>query len=105
MYVRTISILVVLGFAATASAQTRTDVRAGVTTEGTTVKVTSTWGKAGDAKLQIGDGKATVLAKGGTAAGITTGHGKTIVALGIDDPLDPFEIVVVDGKQASKPVA
>jgi hypothetical protein len=97
------AIALVLALTTSAHAQTRTDVRAALTSNNDVVRVVSTWGKHSSAQLEIGDGKPIVVSEVGAAAAIATGHGKTVIALDSDNGVEPFEIRTLDGKQASKP--
>src|SRR5258708_37374294 len=96
-------IAVISALTTSAHAQTRTDVRAAITPSGDVARVVSTWSKRSNARLEINDGKAIVVSEVGAAAAIATGHGKTVIALDSDNGVEPFEIRVLDGKQASKP--
>jgi hypothetical protein len=96
-------VIAVLMVATSAHAQTRTDVRAAITPKDDVARVVSTWGKHSNARLEINDGKPIVVSEVGAAAAIATGHGKTVIALDSDNGVEPFEIRVLDGKQASKP--
>jgi hypothetical protein len=101
---RPVVVAVLLAISATAHAQSRTETHAAVGTDGKVVRVVTVWGKHSTARLEIGDAKPITLADGTAAGAIATGHDRTVVVLGTDNGVAPFEIRVVDKGKASKPV-
>lgn len=79
------------------------DVRAELTDKGDPVRLVMTSGtKSAGAKLELGK-QSFDLAKGELAGTLETGHGKTIIALSVDDAKTPFRIYTFDGATVSKP--
>jgi hypothetical protein len=79
------------------------DVRAEITDKGDAVRLVMTsGGKASGAKLAVGK-QSFDLAKGELAGTVKTGHGKTIIALSVDDAKTPFRVYTFDGAALSKP--
>lgn len=97
-------IAVLLALVGAAHAQSRTDARAALSPERTTVEVVTVWGKRSSARLEIGNAKPIALADGVAAGAVVTGHDRTIVALAVDNGIEPFEIRIVDHDKVGKPV-
>lgn len=82
---------------------TMLDVRAELTDKGDPVRLVMTsGGKSAGAKLEAGK-QSFDLAKGELVGTVKTGHGKTIIALSVDDAKAPFRIYTFDGATVSKP--
>jgi hypothetical protein len=79
------------------------DVRAELTDKGDTARLVMTsGGKSAGAKLEVGK-QSFDLAKGELAGTLKTAHGKTLIALSVDDAKAPFRIYTFDGVAVSKP--
>lgn len=79
------------------------DVRAELTDKGDPARLVMTsGGKSAGAKLEVGK-QSFDLAKGELAGTLKTAHGKTLIALSVDDAKAPFRIYTFDGATVSKP--
>ncbi len=108
---RCLALALVLAAAPTAFAEdeetAQVDVRAEIAPSGETVKLTTTigGGKKSGIALAAGKAKAATLYQGEGAATLKVGHGKTVLALLVDDAKTPFRVHVLDGTDAGKPRA
>jgi hypothetical protein len=81
------------------------DVRAEIAPSGDPVKLSTTsgGGKKSGVVLEAGKGKPTTLYQGEAASTLKVGHGKTVIALLVDDAKAAFRVHVLDGETAGKP--
>ncbi|NVB78732.1 MAG: hypothetical protein HOV81_10090 [Kofleriaceae bacterium] len=80
------------------------DVRAEIAPSGDTIKLATTTGggKKSGVVLEAGKAKPTTLYQGEAASTLEVGHGKTVLALLVDDANGPFRVHVLDGSDAGK---
>jgi hypothetical protein len=79
------------------------DVRAEIDAGGTEIQIESRWGKRAGVRLRVGKAKPVLLARGGAAAALVSGHGRVIAAIVRDHQRAPF--VVFDAADTGKPRA
>lgn len=86
---------------------TTTDVRAELAASGDVVRLVTTSGsKKAGAKLELAKAKQAITLHEGELAGtLKTAHGKTVIALLVDDAKKPFRVFTLTGNEVSKPLA
>lgn len=112
-----LSMVALLAGVGTAAAETpgESQTRAAYTADGELVRLTTAWGEAPRATVQVGTAKAVELARGITAGTVVAGHERVVIAVGLDsEPAGEateadaaaaggFQIQVITGSAIGKP--